>query len=594
MIEFRSSSTIVKQARLFDTTGANSLKMTQQQPIDERWSPGFLEDARVPRLGGSDHEDSPSTDMAEHTFLPQAQGNNMDSALGFGLGATNSLAGVGIFSSDGVDISSGPYQSPGPPMSMTMPMSSQMIQPQESYFGTMVEMPAPLANPRIRKANRSSRLNDKYARMKSDMEHVVQLPYSYPRVVRHQYGHSTISAPWNAATAFSQRPLGLPHAGVQSAQVPTYPSSSQRAPTQQTYGQLSQVGGGTHGTSTEPHQLDSINSRTLPAQPPPTKRVRIEENPPSNNKGGTTRGRGGVGGGAFSTPHFRMSTPARTTGVSSPSSHVLFPTTLSQGARRTEEVATMAGQVGEDGFDDWGLEDLLLDPEPMVVPTPNSAPVAQGYDNGRFASTATVKPTQFNTTNNSSSTSSQFRYSSRLQKSEKEPSAQDERPMTWLDQIHKLGSEIRAAAAATVPRFGYISVAAERGRTTKEERASQVQDQDQSQQQPLQQQQERARQFSNTEISFTLQAGSLSNVTGIVKRMSEATANSADFSNAKSLANDPAPVRLQGRTSQLLQEQQHAPGSERDECSGEAVEGLALDLGFLGDIEKEIQDLTGI
>ncbi|KAF9129774.1 hypothetical protein BGX30_013820 [Mortierella sp. GBA39] len=549
--------------------------MTQQQPTDERWSPGFPDDARVPRLGGSDHEGSPSTDMAGHTFLPQAQGNNMDPALGLGLGATNSLAGVGMLSCSGGDISSGPYQSSGPPLSMDMPMSSQMIQPQESFFGAVVEMPAPLANPRIKKVNRSSRLNDKYARMKSDMEHVVQLPYSYPRVMRHQYGHSTISAPWNAAAAFSQRPPGLPHAGVQSAQVPTYLSSSQRAPVQQTYGQLSQVGSSDHGTSTELHQFESINSRTLPAQLPLTKRVRIEENPPSNNRGSTTRGRGCVGGGAFSTPHFRMSTQARTTGV-----------------------VTVVGQVGEDGFDDWGLEDFLLDPEPMVVPTPNSAPVAQGYDNGRFASPATVKPTQTNNINNSIGTSSQFRYSPRLQKSEKEPSALDERPMTWLDRIHKLGSEIRASAAATVPRFGYISVAAKRGRTTKEERGSRVQDQGQDQQQPLQQQQQEARQFSNTELSFTLRARSLSNVTGIVKRMSEATANGTDFTNAKSLANDPAPVprgtRLQGRTSLLLQQQQHAPGSERDECSGEAAEGLAPDLGVLDDIEKEIQDLTGI
>ncbi|KAG9065055.1 hypothetical protein KI688_002376 [Linnemannia hyalina] len=572
--------------------------MARQQPIDDRWSPGFPDDAKVPRLGGSDHGDSPSTDMTGHTSLSQAHENNMDPALDLGLGATNSLAGVGMLSSDGGDISLGPYQSLGPPLSMTMPMSSQMIQPQESFFGAVVKMPSPLANPRIKKVNRSSRLNDKYARMKSDMEHVVQLPYSYTRVVRHQDGHSTKSAPWNAAAAFIQRPHGLPHAGVQFAQAPTYPSSSQRAPIQQTYGQLSQVGGSTYGTSTKPHQLDSINSRTLPAQPPPIKRVRIEENPPSNNRGATTRGRGGVGGGVFSTPHFRMSTPARTTGVSNPSSHVLLPTTTSHEARRTDEAVTVMGQVGGDGFDDWGLEDFLPDPEPMVVPTPNSAPVAQGYDNGRFASTATVKPTQTNNINNSIGTSSQFRYSPRLQKSEKESSALDERPMTWLDRIHKLGSEIRASAAATVPRFGYIPVAAERGRTTKEERASQVQDQDQDQQQPLQQQQQGARQFSNTEISFTLRARSLSNVTGMVKRMSEATANGADFTNAKSLANDPAPVprgtRLQGRTSQLLQQQQHAPGSERDECSGEAVERLAPDLGFLDDIEKEIQGLTGI
>ncbi|KAG9061801.1 hypothetical protein KI688_006952 [Linnemannia hyalina] len=46
------------------------------------------------KLGESDHEDSPSTDMAGHTFLSQGQGNNTDPAFGLGLGTTNSLAGV--------------------------------------------------------------------------------------------------------------------------------------------------------------------------------------------------------------------------------------------------------------------------------------------------------------------------------------------------------------------------------------------------------------------------------------------------------------------------------------------------------------------
>lgn len=440
------------------------------------------------------------------------------------------------------------------------------------------------------------------------MELVVQLPYSYPRVVRHHYDQSTVSAPWNAVAASSQRPFVPPPAGIQSAQVPTC-SSSQRAPVQQIYEKPPQVGGSTQGTSTEPYQLESINWRASSAQPPPTKRVRIEEHLPGSTTGG--RGGGGGGGGAFSTPHFRMSTPARTTGVSSPCSHVLLPTTISQGARRTEEVVAVVGQVEEDGFDDWCLEDFLLDPEPKVVTTPNSAPVAQSCDNDRFETTATVAPTQTNSINNSDSTRSQFRYSPRLQTSEKETSALDERPMTWLERIHKLGSEIRASAAANVPRFGYISAAAERVRTTKEERAGQMQDQDRDQQQPLQPQslqlqQQGARQLSKTEISFVLRARASSNVTGIAKRSSEAmlptTARGADFTSAKSLANDPAPVpqgtRLlpdtQGRTSPLLQQQQHVPGSERGECSGEAVEGLAPDMEFLDDIEKEIQDLSDI
>lgn len=90
----------------------------------------------------------------------------MDTTFGLSLGATNSLAGGGMINNGGGDISSGPYQSPSPPLSMTVPMSSQIIQPQESFFETVGELPAPLANPRIRKVNRSSRLNDKYARMK--------------------------------------------------------------------------------------------------------------------------------------------------------------------------------------------------------------------------------------------------------------------------------------------------------------------------------------------------------------------------------------------------------------------------------------------
>lgn len=128
-------------------------------------TPSFmLVDARVPRLGGSDHEDSPSTDMTGYTFLPQPQGNNMDPTFDLGLDTTSSLSGGGMISSGGGDISSCPYPSPGPPLSMTVPMP--IFQPQGPFFEPVVEMPAPLANPMIKKVNRSSRLNDKYARMK--------------------------------------------------------------------------------------------------------------------------------------------------------------------------------------------------------------------------------------------------------------------------------------------------------------------------------------------------------------------------------------------------------------------------------------------
>ncbi|KAF9143486.1 hypothetical protein BG015_000416 [Linnemannia schmuckeri] len=176
----------------------------------------------------------------------------------------------------------------------------------------------------------------------------------------------------------------------------------------------------------------------------------------------------------------------------------------------------------------------------------------------------------------------------------------DVRPMTWLDRIHKLGSEIRASAAATVPRFGQNLLPAERERSTNEERVGQLQDQDQQESQ--QQQQQRARMLSKTELSFTsFRTRSFTNVTGIAKRKSEAMhpANSVDFTNAKALANEPAPVPrgtllttdTRGWTSPLLH-QQHAPGSKRDECLGEAAEDLSPDMGFLADIEKEIQDLA--
>lgn len=89
----------------------------------------------------------------------------MDTAFNLSLGAANRFAGGGMLSSGSGDISSGPHQSSGPPLPITMSLSSPMIQPQEAFF-EMVEVPAPLANPRTRKVKRSSRLNDKYARMK--------------------------------------------------------------------------------------------------------------------------------------------------------------------------------------------------------------------------------------------------------------------------------------------------------------------------------------------------------------------------------------------------------------------------------------------
>lgn len=237
-ISFRSSSTIVKHAGFNNTATAAFNFLPTQQSSDNRWGPEFPDgkqtiiatfcssipyttsllpyppkgppfsheldsciviDARVPRLGGSYHEDSPTADMAGHTFLSQTQGNNMESSLGPGLdlSTTNSRTGSSTLKSDGSGvISSAPFRYPGlnpgsdfsmpkpVPMSMSLPLlhqsPSQMMQQQglsaatgggdSSVYGgaseIVTEMPPPLANLRTRKGNRCSRLNDKYARMK--------------------------------------------------------------------------------------------------------------------------------------------------------------------------------------------------------------------------------------------------------------------------------------------------------------------------------------------------------------------------------------------------------------------------------------------
>lgn len=455
------------------------------------------------------------------------------------------------------------------------------------------------------------------------MELIAQSPYSYHRVERNQYDQSIISASWNAAA--SQRPFGHMLASVQSAPIPTY--SPQSAPVQHIIGQPQLVGGSTRGTSAEVRQLET-NSRSPPEQPP-SKRVKIEADPLSNRasmssvtRGGSTAvGSGAGGGGAFSTPHFRMLTPARATEISSPSSHVPLRPNINQGARRAKEVVAV-GEEEDDGFDDWGLEDILLDSEPLLVPSPNTTSAAQGYGNDRFAATVASSTTQTNNNNinNNSSCASLFGYPPRLQQFEKGPfmtnglsqntpdqivgqdmsnqdrnlssaasaAVLDERTMPLLERIHRMGSEMQASAAATVPRFMAV-----RGQTTREERAGQVQDQYQDQRHSKQQQQQRARQLSKAKFSFTsFRAKSFATVIG---RRNEAGSGGDPTPDAKSLANELVPVPqdtlaidTQSPTSPpSLQE--HALESKRDDCLGEATETLAPDMGFLGEVEKEIQ-----
>jgi hypothetical protein len=280
-----------------------------------------------------------------------------------------------------------------------------------------------------------------------------------------------------------------------------------------------------------------------------------------------------------------------------------------------------------DGCDDWGLEDFLLDPEPLLVPSPNTTPDPKGYSN-RFAATVATMTTKVATTttltnnnniNYNGSGNSLYGHSPRLQQSKKEPfvdyglsqktpdqiagqdvppdqdpilysavsaAVLDDRPMTLLERIHRMGSEMRASAVATVPRF-----LAMRGRTTREERAGQVQDQYQNQEQQHPQQQQRRRSQSS-EVEF-------SSTTVIGRRGEAEIGGDSTTPDTKLLANELAPVPqdipltadIQSLTSPLSS-QQHVPGSRKDGCSGDATESLAPDMGFLAEIEQEILGLA--
>ncbi|KAF9134466.1 hypothetical protein BGW39_006926 [Mortierella sp. 14UC] len=623
----RSSSTIVKQAGF----ATNPIQMQQQQQqeqqaLDDRWGTGFPDDARVPRLGESDHEDSSTTDMSGPVFLPpppplQAQQGIMESSIY--ANPSSVLSYDGQRHRQGYQMQVPPtrptttmepgfHTPPLPPLPTSIMTQAQAQEPSE----VVIEMPPRLvANLRTRKVNRSSRLNDKYARMKSDMELIAQTPRSYNRIMRHQYDLPIrIGAPPLASTTPQSYGHLLPTiataaaSGVQPVQVPTY-STSDAQVQQQVYGQHAQFGSGNntyeHGEGTavsRPRDTESISSSSSVQYP--CKRARIDENPVFDR----TSISGGGGGGAFSTPHFRISTPVRTVGTPSPSSRVPFPTQGNQ-AEMEKEVEDEAG------FDDWDLGEFLLDPEPLPVPSPPGMGPSgtQGYYNSsdHFATpTPTTHshnaPVQVSGQDEPLPLDLDPVFSPTTFPSPGKAAVLDETPLTLRDRIHKLGSQMRASAAATVPRFEQAPFAPERVRErVGEEYAQTTRERSQDQQhyqlllQHQQQQQQRARHSSRTELSFRLFSESRSiipsNVTGIATR-------SEDFStsaNARSMANDPAPVppRAVATATQNLQasSQRHSVGCKEYHCLKDNKEGdgfLAPDMSVLDGIEREIQDLA--
>ncbi|KAF9922571.1 hypothetical protein FBU30_007306 [Linnemannia zychae] len=370
----KSSSTVIRQKEFAMPPNISSSYTCPQAIAESERRSTLSDDARVPRLSGLYDGGSPSdtTEASENTLLSQAHTNP-------GLiNSNNNSERVDLLwqhmlptiysDSESQCQTKLPILKPLPTFQQRIhgiiEVDGEEVHINSGRVGSeaLIEMSPPLSRPRTEKLQRSTRLNEKYARMKSDMIMLAQV--SFHRGVKHQHEQTASIAPWNIA--FTPHSAVLFSQGRASYQLPIlHPSQNPMCSPQVVQPALefhehdSELINGFNNSS-RTHRLESDS--TIP-QVSNNKRMRLGTNLSCNQAnsrnvtnidGDTARvglhdGRGGDA--VFSTPHFRMSTiPARFIG--NPSLRVAQSTKVNQADENIQERE-------EDRFDDLDLENFL-------------------------------------------------------------------------------------------------------------------------------------------------------------------------------------------------------------------------------------------
>ncbi|KAF9357448.1 hypothetical protein BGX34_009366 [Mortierella sp. NVP85] len=447
----KSSSTFVKQAG--GTTVA-----PEDQCLSDYW-----DDAKVPRMGDVDYEDYRSSPVDQ-----RFGGGLLDTAPPV---LSNPEPEQPAWSSTGNAIHSSIHI--GPDLQQRLLQRQTQYQQQQQLYmqqsfpqpaldqpgingpEVVLEMPPPkLGNRRPRKLSGSWSLNDRYSRMMRDMESLVN--------------GSTASQLGNTAMR-SDRSIAVCHA------------SSDYGPNAYSYGChdppiIANIydGGTPHPLNSSGDGAPQLIQEVYKAQPfaqspwteppavttafTPNKRARVDVD--TNLNSSVANLNPAIGCGAFSTPHFRLSS-----GCGSSSSGRMCEEGNVHHMSSVEPIHSSGDSFEDDPeFERMLEQELVLDDlthdEASLPCDPHPTLESLEFQNGAQGEVLPQWPqSTVNIETSYGETLNQDRHS-KINNSEGEQLRSetkcvlDERPLTIRDRIHKMGYEIRASAAASIPRFG--------------------------------------------------------------------------------------------------------------------------------------------
>ncbi|KAK3821821.1 MAG: hypothetical protein J3Q66DRAFT_427707 [Benniella sp.] len=451
----KTSSTIVKQV------GGTAVAS------EDQWLSDYWDDAKVPRMGDLDYENYRSSPVG-----PRFSGGLFDAAppvlsnpepepepeqrtWSSTGNATHSSVNIGPDLQQRLLQRQTQYHPRQRYMHQGFPQSV-LDQPGVNSSEVVLEMPPPkLGNRRPRKLSGSWSLNDRYSRMMRDMELLV---------------NSSATPQLGNTTMRSDRSIAVCHASPDYGPN-VYSHGYHDAPitANTSYG-----GGTTHPLSSNGDGVPQLIQEVYEAQPfaqspwtappsmatafAPNKRARVDVDTNLNSL--ATSLNPAIGCGAFSTPHFRLSS-----GCGSSNSGRICEEGITH---RTPNIESI--QSSGDSFEDDPVFERILEQELVLddlthgeTSLPCDAHPTSGsleFQNGAQGDVSPQWPQS--TVNIETSFGETLNQDGRLEINNSEgeqPRSEakcvlDERPLTIRDRIHKMGYEIRASAAASIPRFG--------------------------------------------------------------------------------------------------------------------------------------------
>ncbi|KAG0354220.1 hypothetical protein BC939DRAFT_498567 [Gamsiella multidivaricata] len=471
----KASKTFVKQ------TGYSTNTSPEYQ---DQWLSTHPDDAKVPRMGEAENEDhsslstnrrfsgvgtaSENTGGSIHPSMSQSPVSAVPSHQEFGNPSElNSLYPINMGAGSHQTLRQRQLQYQQQLQQLQQQYQKQQCryqhdqqEQQASETEVVLEMPPPaLGNRKPRNMRRSSNLNNKYARMKRDMELMV---HGRTPKLRAQYGRSFVEyvpVLYYEPTTCSQDP-GAPFADAYgSGALPTSSPTARTTLPPSSYHVTQSV---TQPSTTKPIQRSpSLSSG---------KRVRFDEVVPQVTPGSVSNANLSGGGGAYSTPHFRLSSGSSLSSSGRAVGNNYVP--YSEPGR----------QFHDDGFgDDSEFENLLLDQDPFLDGISPVEPFREAVMTTDYMPPVLPRPqplskATFDTAYQQMNRATDLSVGQPYHHAPRPESILDDRSLAITERIHKIGSAIRASAAVNISRFGEKlppSMDIRRGRDPEQEREQQ-------------------------------------------------------------------------------------------------------------------------